>query len=359
MSDDIGSGYSYARLREDLKNEELPALSQASLLSEDTIDYLHRYKRHYEPEDDSEPYYARNTDHWEEVVVPEVSKNLRKAVRNGNQSVVEHAIGLANSSEDTTQDFVEYEKHRSLLKEPGLVELLYAGMGGGKTMTAVRQAELWMTLYPDGTVLTNIRSWAEKHDRVTYVSDFPDLVREARSEPDAHALFVGDEIGLAGNAYGGNEAMEQVMHEFTRLMRKKPLRLQMIIISQRPKDIHPTLRNDQIAVFGFKEGASKKEKQKNMTIYNSLKGDSDEPDEDTEICSLGGIGMPNVPPDTNDKARWDWGSKEAWAELGYYDLDDRDEDEARQCKGVKDSGERCGSMTRHETQTCQYHRDQA
>lgn len=357
---DIGSGYSYARLREDLKNEELPALSQAGLLSEDTIDYLHRYKRHYEPEDDSEPYYARNTEHWEEVVVPEVSKNLRKAVRNGNQSVVEHAIGLADSGQGAEMDFVDYEKHRSLLREPGLVELMYAGMGGGKTMTAARQAELWMMLYPNGKVLSNIRSWAEKHERVDYVRSFPELVRAAEEDPEQHVFYVGDEMGITGNAYGGNEAMEQVMHEFTRLMRKEPLKLRMILISQRPKDIHPTLRNDQISVFAIKEGSSKKEKQKNMTVYNSLKGD--DPDEDSEIGSLGGIGMPNVPPDTNDQARWDWGSREDWAELGYYELEDGGSgggSEARPYQGVKDDGESCGSVTKHESGFCRYHRDQA
>lgn len=363
MSNDIGSGYSFAQLREDLKNEELPALSQAGLLSEDTIDYLHRYRRHYEPEDDSEPYYARNTEHWEEVVVPEVSKNLRKAVRNGNQSVVKHAIGLADSGRGAEMDFVDYEKHRALIREPGLVELMFAGMGGGKTMTAARQAELWMMLYPNGDVFTNIRSWAEIHPRVEYVRNFPELDRAAKENSEKHILFVGDEMGIDGNAYGGNEAMEQVMHEFTRLMRKEPFNLRMILISQRPTDIHPTLRNDEIAVYAMKEGSTKKEKQKQIVIYDETTDKScTEVDEDSVRCSLDGIGIPDVAPDTNDKASWDWGSKEKWAELGYYELEDGGSGggkEARPCEGVKDDGESCGSLTKHESGFCRHHRDQA
>lgn len=101
-------------------------------------------------------------------------------------------------------------------------------------MTAVRQAELMM-LYPSGKVVSNIRSWAEKRDRVEYVGDLRGLVEAASETPDQRVFAVLDEFGIAGSAYGGksHEAMEKVMKNFVRLIRKEPHRLQIVGISQR------------------------------------------------------------------------------------------------------------------------------
>lgn len=128
-------------------------------------------------------------------------------------------------------------------------------MGGAKTMTAVRQAELMM-VYPSGKVVSNIRSWAEKRDRVGYVGD------------------------------------------------------------------------------------------------------------------LRGIGMRAKPPNTNDKAEWEWGEPADWVDLGLTTWEelDMDPEEAEggsagssapsQCEYVKDGGERCGALLYdgHESGMCQAHR---
>ncbi|QKY20671.1 hypothetical protein B4589_009870 [Halolamina sp. CBA1230] len=370
-------GLDIKNLRERLaKNGDIHALQEAGLLDERTIKKLLSYKRSYESESaahydnpEETAYYARNTKYWRETVERELSENLRKAVQNGNWQVIAFALGRGSSEEQVRMDFGDYEKHRSLLQEPGLVELMFAGMGGGKTMTAVRQAETWMMIYPNGMVVSNIKSWSEKHDRVEYVGDLRDLVETASENPEQRVFAVLDEFGLKGSAYGGinQEAMEKVMKNFVRLMRKEPYKLQIVGISQRPTDIHPTLRNDKLAVYAIKEGASKADKQKHMVIYDETTDDKcTQPDEDAVRCDLRGIGMPTTPPDTDDKADWDWGTPEDWVELGLTTWEelDMDEEEASggsqpvQCAYLKDGEEQCGALVYdgHESGMCQAHR---
>lgn len=355
---------------------DLNVLSDAPLLSEDTLEFLLRFEKAYESnslphyEDENKTaYYARNTARWHNVVRKEKSRELRKAVRNGNHELVAYALGRGTQEENVKMDFGDYEKHRSLLQEPGLVELLYAGMGGGKTMTAVRQAEVWMMLYPSGKVITNIQSWSEEHPRVEYAGSLPELVQAATETSDQRVFAVLDEFGIKASAYGGasQDAMEAVMKNLVRLMRKEPYRMQLVGISQRPTDIHPTLRNDEIATYGFKEGNSKSEKQKHLVIYDGTEDKNcTTPDDDQKIVDIRGIGMPETPPDTNDQAEWDWGDPEEWVELGLtsweeLDMNPDDQDggsDPDQCAFVKDNDEQCGSLVwdEHESGMCTTHR---
>ncbi|WP_254838084.1 ATP-binding protein [Natronomonas marina] len=372
------SGYSFSELREQLENAELPALREAGLLDEDTIRHLESFRQHYDPE--SRPHYETgepawfyyNTEYYVEVVRREVGRNLRRAVKNGNIAVVEHATGLAGGG-GSAMDFVDYEHLGQLIERPSLLLLLFGDTGSGKTMTGVRLAELWK-LRVGGTILTNVRSLAEANDGVEYVEAYPDLLHYCVENPQERKLLVADELSSLMSGYAADRAkVEELMRPLVRKMRKKPFRLSIIGIGHRPGDIHPTMRNGELAYPSFKRD------KKTMEVYESLA--SDETGED-EICTVTGIDLPDYTVDTNDSGNWGWGTDDevldAARELrdaGYGDMlelirqledddggDENEDEEAelprRKCRGHNRHGDGCGQRTRHVSGYCEAHREE-
>jgi hypothetical protein len=297
----------FAQLREELADEELPALREAGLLSPATIDHLESYRRHYDPKTEKHyekgrpAYYYHNTEYYVRVVRGEVGKNLREAVASGNREVVEHAVGMVDDS-DVTLDFVDYENLAELVERPSLLFLLFGDTGEGKTMTAVRLAELWEMRVGGGTILTNILSFAEEADGVVYVEDYPSLIRYCVEHPRGRKLFVADELSSLMSGYAADrQYVETYMRPFVRKMRKEPFRLSIIGVGHRPGDIHPTLLNGELAYPAFKRG------QKTMDVYHTL--DTTESGED-EYCSVSGIGLPDYTVDTDDSGAWGWGTED-------------------------------------------------
>lgn len=324
-------GWNVKKLRERLLQADINSLADIGLINEDSIDYLISFEDSYIPEssphwETGEPaYYAENTERWRGIVRRELSKNLRKAIRNGNEAVIKFALGFGNTEEQVAMDFVDYKKLERVMSEPALLLNIFAAPRTGKTFTAARLADFFLFLYPSAVLASNIRSWAEKHPRATYVDGLPALIEWASENPDTRKLAIGDEFSSeAAWRDIQKSGVEQGIRQFTRKMGKAPYNLSIIAIGHRPKDIAPILRNGEMAHFAFKEGDSKQEQRKNMTLYEALDGEEGA----DEVCSLAGIGLPSVQPDTNDQASWDWGTPEELAELGFMSLDEDDEGES-------------------------------
>jgi len=380
MSDDY-SGYNVKQLRESLVSSDINALADAGLLDDDTVDYLLTFEDAYEPEsqphyETGEPaWYAEHTELWHSMVRREVSKNLRKAVQNGNQEIIEFALGFVDR-EETAMDFVDYERLRQVLTEPAMMLFLFGAMGAGKTYTAFRLVELWRML-TGGHVLTNVRSVAEKCDWIHYVSGYADVIRYCIEHPDQRKLLVGDELSSLMSGYSGDrDAVETLMRPLTRKMRKWPFQMSFIGIGHRPQaDIHPSMLNGEMAKFGFKPGATKKQQRKNLAIYDAL--DGEQGDEDEKLVEVSGIAKTNLAVDTDESGAWAWPSNEEALELGrelrevtgddflglihHFTEDDEEEstgDGPEQCEYMKDGGERCGSLVwdGHASGMCTAHR---
>ena len=316
LGDGDGTGaesISFAHLRETLKDADLPALRESGLLDQSTIDHLMSYKRHYEPgdaehyEDGSDAHYYYNTGYYTEIVEQNISKNLRRAVKNGNLSVVQHALGIMENN-DPGMDFAEYERLRQLISEDGLLLLVSGGTGSGKTDTCLRLVEMLRSIYPDASFASNIKSLAENHDWITYVADDVHMLAWAASTP-GRCYMLGDEWSSTAGGHGKQGHMvKKKMREPIRKARKRPYQMGLIVIGHRVTDIAPTLRNDELAYYLRKEGDSQHEKRRNMTLYD-ISGDDDL---HNPIAEISGIKATTLEYSTNDTAQWDWAEGVEW-----------------------------------------------
>ncbi|TMT85824.1 hypothetical protein E2L06_04140 [Haloterrigena sp. H1] len=308
------------QLRNALQNEELPALRDAGLLSGGTIDYLETYRENYTPHqaphhETGEPaYWYYNSKQYVTIVRREVGETLSKAVQDGNLPIIQHALGLAATS-DSGMDFLDYEILADLIEEPSLMLLLFGDTGSGKTYTAVRLSELW-EFRVGGTILTNVESLAEANDGVVYVHEYPDIIHYCLEHPNERKLLIADELSSLMSGYPADRHyVETYMRPLVRKMRKEPFRLSIIGIGHRPGDIHPTMNNPELAYFGFKKGDTKEQAQKHMVVYERLT--NEEGKKEDKKCDVQGIGLPNMTLDTNDNGNWDWGTEEEVLDAAY------------------------------------------
>lgn len=355
----------FAKLKENLENEDLPTLREAGLLDTKTIRYLEGFKQNYTPNSlpsyyhNGNAYWYYNTKQYVRIVRKKAGENLSKAVQSGNKAVVSHAVGLDKEG-SAKMDFLDYEKLADLIEKPSLLLLLFGDTGSGKTFTGVRLAELW-DYRVSGTVLTNIKSLAESTEELEYIDSYVDLLLYCVQNPHERKLLLADELSSLMSGYGDDrQAVETYMRPLERKKRKEPFKLSTIGIGHRIGDIHPTMRNGELAYFGMKES------QKQMKIYHS---------EDLQdvYCDVDGIGVPNWNVDTDDDGVWQWGSEEdildAAREIrdaGYGDilrlienLSEDDEDEWHECQAETNSGDACPNKAKYpesEPVVCANHR---
>lgn len=344
---------SFAKLKENLANEDLPTLREAGLLDAKTIRYLEGYKQNYEP--NSEPHYETgepaywyyNTETWVRIVRNKVGETLSQAVRSGNKAVVSHAVGLEQEG-TAAMDFLDYEKLADLIERPSLLLLIFGDTGSGKSFTSVRLAELWKYRVSGGTVLTNTKSLAESVDEIVYIEEYVDLLRYCLENPRERKLLLGDEIDSLMSGYGDDRAaVERYMRPLVNKMRKEPFRLSIIGIGHKIGGIHPVIANGELSYFAIKKD------EKHMTIYES-------DDIDDIHCEVGGIGLPNWDIDTDDDGVWWWGNEDDILEVakeirdaGYGDKlrlienleededDEEDIEESPRCMATTNAGDPC------------------
>jgi hypothetical protein len=261
-------------------------------------------------------------------------------------------------------DFLDYEQLADLIEKPSLLFLLFGDTGSGKSFTGVRLAELW-EYRVGGTVLTNIESLAEANENIVHINTYVDLLWYCVENPKERKLLLADELSSLMSGYGDDRAaVERYMRPLERKKRKMPFRLSTIGIGHRVGDIHPTMRNGELAYFGIKVD------QKQMTVYK-------DEELDKEYCEVNGIGLPNWEIDTDDDGTWWWGSEDeileaarAIDDAGYGDIlrlienltedeDEEEEDEWHDCQAETNAGESCPNKAKFPSEypvVCANHR---
>ncbi|MFC4551791.1 MULTISPECIES: hypothetical protein [Halorussus] len=248
--------YAFSRLREDLARQKLPALEEAGLLTPDTIRYLESYRRHYEP--GSKPHYEtgkpavsyHNTEHYVNVVRPEVGECLSRAVQSGNLAVVKHAIGLVGG-DDSDVPFQDALTLENLIHgDEFRIFVFTGGQGGGKSYLAYTLAKYKSRLCRRDNIpvraITNSLSAVEMNDELDFVGSPNDLL-DYRLENPGHIVLVLDEASSFFSSKAGNAHNLQNFVPFLRRLRK--MKIVPIIVSHRAMDIGTDIRKLDSVVF--------------------------------------------------------------------------------------------------------------
>lgn len=249
-------GYNLKSLRDKLVNSgDLNALSEAGLVDDDTVDYLVSFERSYEPGDREHWETGRpaarpeDTQHWRDIVRPEISKALHKAVQNGNMSVIEFANGFDDDDHDVPfQEALTLENmvHGDEFK----IFVFTGGQGGGKSYFAYLLSNYKMRLCRrDGIparAVTNSLSAVQMNEDLDFVGSPQDLL-DYRLENPGHIVLVLDEASSFFDSKSGNAHNLQNFVPFLRRLRK--MKILPIIVSHRAMDVGTDIRKLDSTVF--------------------------------------------------------------------------------------------------------------
>jgi len=306
------------------------------------------------------------SDTYQSIAQKAQTETLRNARMTGDTSTMSAATGISSSRIDATG----YSKIVEACSPAAHQILIKGAKGTGKTTKAL---DIIQRLYQDGVidrVLTNVEG-PEEHEAVEFAEDISDFLEFARDPGEKIALF--DEFSTSGNAYTGQQDVEQVMSRCINAFRKSSggsLRT-MYIGHENDSDIHPIVRKQSDVVLEA-DGKVTDGLIDCATIYSGW-GDykSDDP-------WFSVRGLQDVPEssdwsfDTNYFAHleWDLDAPEKQIQRGQLidgwdqfqddesESDSDGESERVKCRGVNTEGEGCGSITTHKSGYCQYHRDQ-
>jgi hypothetical protein len=334
MSEDNYYSWSFAKLRDEIlsSTDSVNALAEAGLLNEDTIRHLNSFEKHHshDPLDPESSYKVENTDYWDQVVRPEVSVNLRNAVKNGRLEEVAYSIGLDSGGSSGSGNIREYERFRRRIKpDPDLI--LYAGaMGDGKTADALRTyefaREVYKTLGDDLAFVGNIKSAAEDAETGYYVYNVLGIL-DARIRHDGPIFLLIDEASSFLTGYGRDQKFAA---DFGRLVRRlRKLYIIGCFIGHRTEDVTPNIRDMPGLTW-----ITKPDKTTAEIWLDDGPSDQESPD-----FTLDGLDDTYIDFDTDDYTIWQWEGLDllnATVEQGIH-LDDVDSvDELREILDVED-----------------------
>lgn len=232
------SDYVFGELRDllDNGNIDLPVLREAGLVDSDAHDILLRIKRH-SPEGEED-------DRFQRILEREVSRNLREGVVRGHTPALNHLTGVSSNSVDATG----YEMLLKACRPAAQQVLLKGPKGSGKTTKAL---DLIRRLHSDFDgelrVMTNVKG-PDEHEDVEFAEDISRYLEFAKEPGEKVALF--DEFSTVGNAYTGQQDVEQVMSRVINAFRKSEggsLRT-FYIGHENDNDIHPLVKKQSDVV---------------------------------------------------------------------------------------------------------------
>lgn len=361
MSNTSDGKWTAAELRETLEAGDLPGLKEAGLLDRDDLQYLLSYRRAVpDPEDDDE---------YQELLFNAVSKNMQQAIENGNLPTMAFANGIKSKRIDAERD--AYEK---LIKDasPAAHQVLFKGAKGTGKSTKVM--DLVSRMYRQGVVekvITNIKG-PDDHPAVEFAEDISRFLEFAQEPGEKVAVF--DEFSTVGNAYVGQNDVEQILSRVINAFRKSEggsLRT-FYIGHENDSDIHPIVRKQSDVVVQadgkVDEGLIDKatvfygwQAYKSGDAAYKVSGLQDIPASSPWSFSTNYFAHLEFDLD-NPEEQIDRGQLvDNWEQ--YQDGEGKDASEATspervKCRGVNSEGEGCGAMTDHESGYCEYHRDQ-
>lgn len=356
MSDN--SGYSAAQLRESLENGEIDVLKDAGLLKPHEIDLLLSMYEHVDNCEDH-PLYQKLLRRY-------LSQNTQEAVKNGNVSQMQFATGFVG------RDGIEATGYEKLVDicSPAAHQILIKGpKGTGKSTKAI---DLIREMYHEGVVekvMTNIKG-PDDHEDVEFAEDISRYLEFAKEPGEKVALF--DEFSTSGNAYTGQHDVEQIMGRVINAFRKSEGgSLRTIYIGhENDNDIHPLVKKQSDVVINA-DGKADENLIDRATVFRGWESYKKD-DEWFKVRGLRDVTNRSIWSfDTNyfSHLGWDLDNPDMQIQRGQLiegweqfqdgsDSDDEPDYERVKCRGVKDSGEGCNSITSHESGFCQYHREQ-
>jgi predicted transcriptional regulator len=247
------------RLKKRLMSADSNALQESGLIDEDTIDYLISFDRAYEP--GSREHYKtgepavlpQNTQEWRDIVKPVISKQISKAMRNGNMRILELVAGEDDDDRDVPfQEALTLEEqvHGDDFK----IFVFTGGQGGGKSYFAYVLAKYKVRLCERDDIpvraVTNSLSAVEMNEDLEFVGS-PEELLDYRMENPGQIVFVFDEASsFLDSKAGGNAAQMAKFVKFLRRLRK--MRIMPIIVSHRAMDIGPDIRKLDSSMFVHK-----------------------------------------------------------------------------------------------------------
>lgn len=347
-----------AEFREALLRGDIPALKEAGLLDQEDINWLLSFKQSV-PE-------AEETDRYEEELEKAVSKKVSQAVKNGNISVMAHGTGVNSQRVEATG----YERLVNAIKPAAHQILIKGPKGSGKSTKAVDLVrQLHDEFDGDLKVMTNIKG-PDEHEDVRFgetMSEFLEFAKE-----DGEKVIIGDEFSTVANEWtGGSDVKDQFGRAINALRKSEGGSTRLIIIGhEHDTDVAKILRVQSDVVIRA-DGKKREGMIDKLTIFESWNDYKNHQD------WFRVRGMRDIPQDSpwsfDDKYfahfEFDLDNPEKQIERGkliddwekYQDEDSEDDtpDYKRiRCRGENKTGERCGSLTDHETGYCPVHREQ-
>jgi hypothetical protein len=157
------------------------------------------------------------TDIYQDIVRNEATDSLTDAVRAGNVSQMQYAVGMVSNENDAASAGTRAWMRNVLLDE-AYVGMIVGGMGSGKTAFALDRADDWHHA-TRGRVVTNIESATERNDVPEYVSGYAD-VEEAFTTARTHILAIIDETDQRLTGKGSDQQAGEKLAKMLKLVRK-------------------------------------------------------------------------------------------------------------------------------------------
>lgn len=317
-----------AILKEQLKNEKLPALRNAGLIQSDAVRrFLIQYEKNYEPNQaphyknsDEQAYYYYNSEEYVETVKQEISEVLSDAIVNGHTQVVQHAIGLQKTDEMGGY-LVEYRKLFSFLENNSLSLIIgNSDTGDGKTATMISLVETMLASNEYDVALLNLKSFTENRDDAVYIEKFTEYLQYCIDHPDQRKVLALDEISSVLSGYPSDAAdVQKFLRPFLRFKRHSPFNTSIIGVSHSMGDVHPVWRDDSQADFLTKFGDTQEKRQKQFRIYRKHNDSANELyNKQIEITDMN---LPKSSWDSDENSTFSFGEEEELLDIAY-DLQD-------------------------------------
>ena len=157
------------------------------------------------------------TEVYQDVVRSEATDSLTDAVREGNVSEMQFAVGMVNHEKDASDASTQAWLRNAILDE-AYVGWVTGGMGSGKTDFAFDRADDWHHA-TRGRIATNVESAAERNDVIEFIPDF-EGVEAYFKESSTHVLYILDETDQTLSGKGENQQYADALANTLKLVRK-------------------------------------------------------------------------------------------------------------------------------------------
>jgi hypothetical protein len=231
--------------------EGIQTLGMVGLLDWPVADRLLQFKRHWEPPEGADTiHYADEHPKYERILTRNANKNINKAVRSGDEAVLQFIRGLDTDDDPDGfgGDYMKMKSMESYVDEDGRLVAWGGRMGGGKSNGAIRFTQFFHTIRPNSRLIHNIPTLrAPEGVDMVYV-DGTSALKEAIAEGDEEDIDMQvllDEMsthGASGYGHDSTKVVQEIAGLIT-LMRHRGVRFMQVIGHRVQADLHPSIRS--------------------------------------------------------------------------------------------------------------------